>query len=156
MRTQKLLDFNFALYEGLLFRNLATQWCSHRYRTIGYSYTYRIYVFQISQYIALCPQTVPIAQMCSDDCSMQGGTFGGWVSQINAALCNASRYRLGKPTCRRTTRTNFIVKFGFLGLRGYYEESICTDCFAQTFCTDFCTDFLHGLFARNFRTDLLH
>ena len=66
--------------------------------------------------------------------------------------------RLGKPTCRRTTRTNFKLKVWlsrFAGW-GYYEESICTD----LFCTENLHGFLHRFsarfFAQIFSTDFLH
>ena len=61
---------------------------------------------------------------------------------------------MGKPTCKRTTRTNFIFNFAFLILHGYYEETICTlfclhGCFAWIFCI-FCTDFVRRFFCTDY------
>ena len=71
---------------------------------------------------------------------------------------------LPKPTCRRTTRTNITINFGFLNLQCYFGEAVCTGLFrtdflhgfsARIFCTDFLHGFLHGFSARIFCTDFL-
>ena len=66
-------------------------------------------------------------------------------------------FKLWKPTCRRTARTNFIIKIWvsqFVGLlrRNHlyglilhgFSARIC----ARIFCTDFLHGFLHGFFAQ--------
>ena len=56
---------------------------------------------------------------------------------------------LGKPTCRRTTRTNW-KNIGFLNLQGYHLHGfLLHGVSARTISMDFfCTEFLHGFFAR--------
>ena len=67
---------------------LVAQHCDPPYRAIGYSYTYRIYVFRVSQGIALYPPLWGVSRNYADVLKAHGG-----VSQVKAALSAIGCYR---------------------------------------------------------------
>ena len=76
------------------------QHCDPPYRAIGYSYTYRIYVFQC---IAGCRAIPPFWGSIAQLCSRGGGGVGGGVSQLKRALCAIGRYRgVSQLYCRKS------------------------------------------------------
>ena len=71
------------------FAALVAQHCDPPYRTIGYSYTYRIYVFQGIAGIALYP---PLGRVSHNNVDVWKARGGG-VSQVKAALSAIGRCR---------------------------------------------------------------
>ena len=69
---------------------LATQHCDPPPPccAIGYSYTYRVYVFLVSQGIALYPPPLGVSRKIM----LRGGVWGGY-RQVNAALSAIGRHR---------------------------------------------------------------
>ena len=73
---------------GALKWGLVAQRCHPPYRAIGYSYTYRTYVFQVSQGIALNPPRFALSQprggggrgYRSSSCPLQGIALHGGVT----------------------------------------------------------------------------
>ena len=85
------------------------------YLAIGYSYTYRIYVFQgIAGYCAIPPLGGGIAQLCW----CFESTWGG-VSQVKAALSAIGRYRgVSQQYCRKS---RFNGPLSFSGVHLAFE-----------------------------------
>ena len=89
-----------------------------------------------------------------------GGREGVVVSEIfDTNMTFVRPKRLWKPACRRTARTNFIIKnwvSQFVGLLrrnhlyGLILHGFSAWISARIFARIFCTDFLHGFFARIF------
>ena len=93
-----LLDFGFS--------NLVTQHCDPPYRAIGHSYTYCIYIFLVSQSIALYPPSLGVSQN-----NVEGGGGLGGVSQVNAALSAIGRFRGVKQLYCRKSRLSGSLSF---------------------------------------------
>ena len=81
--------------------DLVVQHCDRPYRAIGYSYTYRIYIFQcIAGYRAIPPPFWGYRKIM-----LSGGLRGGLggVSQLKPALCAIVRYRgVSQLYCRKS------------------------------------------------------
>ena len=93
------------------FRLLVAQHCDPPYRTIGYSYTHRIYVFQgIAGYRAIPP---PPKGGVSHNYVDVLKARGGGVSQVKAALSAIGRYRGVSQLYCRKSRFNGRLSSGF-------------------------------------------
>ena len=97
--SRRNLRFKSSLADG----SLVAQHCDPPYRAIGYSYTYRIYVFQdIAGYRAIPPFFFG-GGLSRDYVDVLKARGGGGVSQAKAALSAIGRYRgVSQLYCRQS------------------------------------------------------